>query len=207
MKNIISIEASEWEREPDEKALEKVSKQAAELKDFLQIEEAYKKLIEEGSVLSMGNLARWYEIRPETYGGPDLEQAEFWYHKMIDAGSISVTLPLGCFYLRKRNYEKAREIFTIGMNHGYTPAMCRLAELYIKGWGVEKNLEYAKDILKIAASRGHLRAKFSLGKLMVYLAKKGDKWTIYKGGVIGLIAAIQIRYQMWRNPRSERLKL
>lgn len=200
---MISMEKIEWEREPDKKALEQIG----QLTDFFQIEAAFKKLIEQGSILSMNNLARWYELKPETHGGADLEQAEFWYQKAIDAGSAVVTLAAGNFYRRKKDYEKAHEIYAIGMDRGYTPATARFAELYIKGWGVERNLEYAKDILKIAADRGHLRAKFSLGKLMVYLAKKEDTWTICKGGAIGVAAAIQIRYQMWRNPRSERLKL
>jgi len=99
---MISIERIEWEREPDEKALEQVG----QLTDFFQIEAAFKKLIEQGSILSMNNLARWYELKPEIHGGPDLEQAEFWYQKAIDAGSAVVTLAAGNFYLRKKTMRK-----------------------------------------------------------------------------------------------------
>lgn len=68
------------------------------------------------------------------------------------------------------------------------------------------DFERAKDILKVAAKRGHLWSKLAIGALMVNRAEKKDTWTICKGGVIGVIAGMQIRYQTWRNPRGERLK-
>lgn len=199
-KDTVSMEWQEWNKEPDTVALER----AASIKNFSEAEAAYKLLIDQGSILGMVNLGNWFEFRPKVSGGPDLAQAEFWYRKAIDSGSAVATLPVGYFYLRRKDYEKAREMFSIGMDRGYAPSIARLGDLYVKGIGVEQNYDLAEAFFKRASDLGNLWAKVAVAAMTVSLAR--NSLTKFKGLLMVVIAGLELRFQKWREPRSERLK-
>ncbi|MGX7002461.1 tetratricopeptide repeat protein [Caballeronia sp. KNU42] len=199
-KTKISLEWQEWNKEPDASALA----HAASILSFSEAEAAYRLLIDQGSILSMVNLGSRYEYRSDSDGGPDFAQAEFWYHKAIEAGSAVATLPVGYFYLRRKNYEEAREVFSIGRDRDYAPSILRLGDLYAKGLGVERNYDIAQDFFKQAACRGNLWAK----RTAAVLAFRRSRDIVTRFGWWMLVATsyLEFRYQKWREPRSERLK-
>ncbi|SDR50940.1 tetratricopeptide repeat protein [Paraburkholderia tuberum] len=199
-KKAISQERLEWDLEPDEEGLVKT----ASIADSNERERHIKDLVARGSILSMLNLAHFYEYRRAKNGGPDLVSAEAWYQKAVESGSAVATFNAGYFYLRRKNYEKAREIFSVGMDRGYAPAIVRLADLYVHGLGVEKDYDRAKELYKRAAKNGNLWAKAALGAMTASLAS--SVWVRCKGYVMVALAGIQIRFQKWREPLSERLK-
>lgn len=198
-REIPSIEAAEWDTEPDVAALE-----FAASMNFAEAEIAFKVLIGKGSVLSMANLGHQYEYRPKVQGGPDYEQAEFWYRKAVNSGSAVVTVPFGYFYLRRKNYDRAREVFSIGVERKYAPAFVRLADLYIEGLGVERDYDYARNLLKSASELGNLWAKRALARMDFNIGK--NPMIRIRGLVLCWAADLQFYMKKKRNPRSERLK-
>lgn len=194
-----SMEKKEWGMEPDAAGLE----HAATL-NFSEAEVAYQSLIDRGSVLSMVNLGSQYEFRPKDNGGPDLERSEYWYRRAIDSGSAVATLPVGYFYLRQKRRDKAFEIFSIGVDRGYAPAMVRLAYLYANGIDVEKDDAKADALLRRASKLGNHWAKITLAGR--YMNADGDYLRVVKGIYLLCIAAIPFRFDKKYKPWSERLK-
>ncbi|MEQ5840077.1 hypothetical protein N0A02_11630 [Paraburkholderia acidicola] len=195
----ISIERQEWDREPDDAGLE-----LAATLGYSEAEGAFQSLIAKGSVLAMVNLANVYEFRPEENGGPDFVLAEYWYRKSIDAGSAVSTLPAGYFYLRRKKYKEAQQVFAVGVERGYAPSVLRLAHLYANGLGVEKNDARADELLTQASKLGNLLAKMWLAER--YMSTKGDYLKIAKGLCLICVAAAQYHYERRYRPWSEKLK-
>ncbi|SDR50945.1 tetratricopeptide repeat protein [Paraburkholderia tuberum] len=199
-KGNVSVEWTEWHKEPNTAGLE----QAGAIQDFAGAEAAYKQLINQGSILSMVNLARWYELRPKDDGGADFEQAEIWYQRAIEAGSAVATLPVGYFYLRRKDYEKARSVFLIGKERGYAPSILRLGDLYAKGLGVQQNYDTAQDLFKRAAKMGNIWAKQTVAVLNMRRSKNVVEKIL--GSIMIGLSNLEFKYQNWREPRSEKLK-
>jgi TPR repeat protein len=200
MKKSISRERQEWDLEPDEAALE----ETANIASSADRERHIKDLISKGSILSMLNFAHFYEYRAAEDGGPDLVLAEVWYRKAVEMGSAVATLKAGYFYLRQKNYEKAREIFSVGRDRQYAPSILRLGDLYAKGIGVERNYDTAQELFKQAARRGNLWAKRTVAVLAARRSR--DILTRLGWRMMVLMSYLEFEYVKWREPRSERLK-
>lgn len=193
------LEKDEWNAEPDVSALD----HAATL-DFSAAVDAYVRLIDKGSVLSMTNLGRRYEYRPDGYGGPDFELAEYWYRRAIDSGSAISTLPVGYFYIRRSDYHKAFDVFSIGCKRGYAPSIVRLADFYIKGRVVNKDYGKARLLLERATSLGSLWAKRSLARMYFNIGE--NPLVRVKGLFLWGISDLEFWFEKRRSPGSERLK-
>lgn len=193
-----SFEKKEWSKEPDATALECAMKM-----NHADAEGKYRALVEKGSVLSMINLGHIYEYKKNKDTDLDSKESEFWYKKAVDAGSAIATLHCGYFYIRRKDYEKAREIFSIGAVRGYAPSIVRLANLYIKGYGVDRDYDKAIILLRQASDLGNIWAKLAIATMTVTLA---DSTLIrLKGMFMVFFAGVQFRVQKWRDPKSERL--
>ena len=193
------MEKVEWNREPDAAALEK----AAAL-EFEGAVAEFERLVEHGSVLSMANLGHRYEFRPKAEGGPDFDKAEYWYKRSIDAGSAVATLPVGYFYLRRKDYKNAFEVFSIGLGREYAPSILRLAHLYANGLGVEKNEIKTDQLLLMAGRLGNLWAKAARAER--YMKMDGRNFKIAKGLCLLVIVAVQFRFERKFRPGSEKLR-
>lgn len=198
-KKYISLERVEWDAEPDVEALE----HAATLR-FVEAEGAFKDLIGKGSILSMANLGHQYEYRPHEQGGSNYVQAGFWYRNAIDSGSAIAALPFGYFCLRRKNYDMAREIFSIGSERKYAPAFVRLADLYIDGIGVDRDYDKARNLLENSSRLGNLWAKRALARMDINLGK--NPIIRMRGLIMRFIADTQFYVENKNNQRSERLK-
>jgi TPR repeat protein len=195
----VSVEHGEWEQEPDLAAIER-----AGLLDDPEAEVQYRALIERGSVFSMIRLANIFECRSPDQGGPDFEQAEFWYCRAVDSGSAVATFHCGYFYLRRRNYDKVKDMFAIGMQRHYAPSIGRLAHLYLNGLGVSRDYYKAKILLRQASALGNLWAKRGLARMDFNI---GENVLIRaKGLVMRFVSDLQFYWEKRRDPDSERLK-
>lgn len=194
----ILVESGEWEREPDITAIEN-----AGLLNESEAELQYKILVERGSMFSMLRLAHIFEFRPPERGGPDFKQAEFWYCKAVDSGSAVATFHCGYFYFRRKNYDKAKDMFAIGVERKYAPSMVRLAYHYVHSLGVAKDYIEAKVLLRQANKLGNLWAKRSLARMDFNI---GENLLVRaKGLVMCLVSDLQFYWEKKRHPDSERL--
>ncbi len=196
----ISVESGEWEREPDMTAIESTGL----LDDVVEAEAQYKALVEKGSMFSMIKLAHLFERRPAERGGPDFNQAEFWYCKAVDTGSAVATFHCGYFFYRRKNYDKARDMFSIGRERQYAPSIVRLAHLYLNGIGVNRDYSKARILLTQASSLGNLWAKRALARMDFNIGENG--FVRARGVVMRLVSGLQFFFENRRDPNSERLK-
>lgn len=157
-------------------------------------------LAENGSVLSMIYLGWVYQ----TGKNMDLKKAESWLRRACDKGAKLAIYYLGHFYLKQREYEKAREIFMYGDSSDYTPATYCLAEMYVDGSGVNKQIEKARELLEKATALGHVFAKRSLAKLL--MSGQFGFFNVFRGFFLllgalkdGLVVGI-------KEPSSDRLR-
>lgn len=190
----------ELAREPDADAFLR----AESMSDYESAEETYKALVDRGSVLSMVNLGRLCEQEGNGTKGGNNEQPELWYKRAVDAGSAVATLYYGSFLFRIGAYDRAREIFSVGRSRGYSPSIVRLANLYLKGLGVERDYSKARALLEQAAELGNLWAKVALAAMTVTLGRTAI--VRFKGLLMGIAAGVHLRIERWRDPYSERLK-
>jgi TPR repeat protein len=194
----ISVESDEWEREPDIAAIERAGRL-----DDVEAELEYKALVERGSMFSMLRLAHIFEFRDPQRGGPDFAQAECWYCKAVNSGSAVATLHCGYFYLRRKNHDRARDIFCLGVERKYAPSMVRLAHQYIFGLGVPRDLAEARALLRQASELGNLWAKTGLARMDW---NSGETLLVrMKGLVMCLVSDLQFYCEKRRAPGSERL--
>lgn len=194
----ISVEGREWEREPDIAAIER-----AGLLDESEAELQYKVLVERGSMFSMLRLAHIFEFRPPEQGGPDFKQAEFWYCRAVDSGSAVATFHCGYFYFRRKNYDKAKDMFAMGAEREYAPSIVRLAHHYLFGLGVTQDHPKARNLLGQASELGNLWAKTGLARMDF---NAGENLRVRaKGLAMCLVSDLQFYCEKRRHPDSERL--
>src|SRR5262245_1150397 len=93
-------------------------------------------LADRGSVMSMVYIA--HAIRNGIGTRMDLPQAEAWYRRAADRGSLLALYEVGRIYLEMENYPKAVETFSKGVTKNHAPSMHMLGLMYLEGNGVAK---------------------------------------------------------------------
>jgi TPR repeat protein len=107
------------------------------------------------------------------------EQAAVWFQKGADLGDRASKAALGCFLLNgdpraggakdtARGFTLVREAFA----QGFSPALLRVAECYLRGEGVAKDAAHAVTLLRQATTHGGdaamtARAQFLVGECYV----------------------------------------
>jgi TPR repeat protein len=194
----ISVESREWEREPDIAEIERIA-----LLDDYAAESQYKILVERGSMFSMLRLGNIFEFRHPEQGGPDFTQAEFWYCRAVNFGSAAATFYCGYFYLRRENYDRAKDMFSLGVERKYAPSIIRLAHHYLFGLGVPQDYAKTRILLRQASELGNLWAKTGLARMDFNI---GENLLVrVKGLVMCLVSDLQFHFEKRRTPDSERL--
>lgn len=95
----------------------------------------------------------------------EIEQAEKWYLKAIEKGSISSKCKLAYIYINKwQRYKEGFELLEQAYQLGDTEGTRLLAECYKKGIGTNKNRSKAKSLFKEAADKGDKEAVEELKK-------------------------------------------
>ena len=153
-----------WANEPN---LPELSR-AWELRqrDPVQGLERLKMLAEAGSPMSMVYVGQSYHAGIGT--DKDLVQAEQWFRKAADAGSVRGAYTLGRLYYHQKRYDKAKEAFEFGAVAGYAPAIAFLGRVYYFGQGqTRKDIARAKRLFEDAAAQGDIQARASLARLLI----------------------------------------
>jgi hypothetical protein len=135
---------------------------------------------------------------------PDILQAEELNRQAMAAGQIHGSYEIGRYYFKVKDYEKARDAFSMGADQGFAPSLNMLATMYIRGLGGPKDLRRARDLLESAAPQGHIFAKRNLA----YLLMDGHFgfWQRLRGPFLLLSALIGIFLVAPRHPHSDRLR-
>lgn len=87
------------------------------------------------------------------YSAKDIEKAKMWLEKAVEHDDNEARVYLGRIALEENEYEKAYDCFNTAYDNEYIGAASYLAECYLEGFGVEKNSEKAKELLKVAADQ------------------------------------------------------
>ena len=116
----------EWDLEPDKEGLARTNA-ILNMQDRINYMQT---LIAKGSVLSMLNMAHFYEHLGREFSGPDMASAEKWYKEAVLAGSGIATYELGRFLVRAKRYDEAIDALKIGVERDYAPSIVRLSAFY-----------------------------------------------------------------------------
>jgi uncharacterized protein len=153
----------DWAKEPDMESLTRAHSLLAS--DPGQALTELKALADRGSVMSMLYIANAY--RNGVGSGTDLQQAEEWYRRAMDRGSVLGSYELGRVYYEMENYPKAEKAFRAGESQNYAPSINMLGMMHLGGTGVEQNTGKARDLLERASALGHIFAKRNLAFLLI----------------------------------------
>jgi uncharacterized protein len=189
-----------WNTEPD---LEKLRHSYGMLKtNPSEALHDLRDLADRGSVMSMIYIANAYRNGVGT--NTDLRQAEEWYRRAADGGSILASYELGRVFLERKEYHSAKEAFDIGVSQNYPPSMHMLALMYLRGTGVVRDISKARDLLERAAALGHIFSKRNIG---VLLMKGHFGLSQVPKGVLLLLSALKdALIVVSTDPTSDRLR-
>jgi hypothetical protein len=152
----------DWRTEPDieqfRQAIHDLKKQPQSAREKLTA------LAERGSANSMLRLG-WVYAK-----GIGVEksrsEAERWYRRAVDAGSIEAAYFLGILYFREfGDVRRSVEAFDIAADLQYTPAINRLAVLHLSGNLGKVDLNAAMRYLQKSSDLGNIIAKRHIGFL------------------------------------------
>jgi TPR repeat protein len=133
-----------------------------------------------------------------------LLQAEEWYERAAQGGSVLASYHLGRTYLAKNDYLNAMKAFESGASAGYMPSNRQLGRLYSRGVGVARDLDKARDFFKIASASGYVFAKRDLA----YLLMRGHFGflQILRGAGLFVAAIKDLTVAMLTDPTREKLR-
>jgi TPR repeat protein len=159
----VSVSDMYWKNEPDMTQL----RHAYSLRstDPAQSLAELRALADRGSLASMVYLAEAYTKGLGT--SVDLLQAEEWYKRAAQGGSVLASYHLGRSYLAKNDYLNAMKAFESGALAGYMPSTRQLGGLYLRGTGVERDLNKAREFFERASASGNVFAKRDLAYLLI----------------------------------------
>ncbi|WP_044417131.1 tetratricopeptide repeat protein [Halarcobacter anaerophilus] len=115
-----------------------------------------------------------YDIKQcnkETYSNKDLEE----YNQLIEDGEIQGYNCVGLYYMREKDYKKAKEYFNKGKDKGNIESYTQLGSLYSN---FLNNKEKAIEYYTIAANNGEAKAAHNLGVIYDkrFAYKEALKW-------------------------------
>lgn len=110
----------------------------------------------EGSIASMIILG-WAFSKGEGVRH-DKDEAERWYRRAVDAGSVSASCYLATHLLNNGEVNRAAHWYAYGADRDFTPSMFKLGLLYRQGHGMVRDSEQALELWERAAILGHVYA-------------------------------------------------
>ena len=131
--------------------------------------EEFSYLKDEGDPVAAYYLGRMYHLGQ---GVPQNLGAAASLYRMADSGYyFPAATELGKIMIENNQFNEGIRLLRKAALVGDVEAAHELAELYVEGKGVERNLNYAFAFYKIAALGGHMKAQYQLGKM--YLDGRG----------------------------------
>lgn len=97
----------------------------------------------------------------------DFEHAKFFFENaaLIDQDCYYY---VGLIYYVKKKYTEAKTYFEIAAANGFPMALANLGNLYLEGFGVDKNISKAKEYLNEAAKMNEPNSLLNLGYIYYY---------------------------------------
>ena len=121
------------------------------------LEEA-SRLWREAAALGHGHAMRNLGLDDEDAG--NIDGALEWYHSAIQAGCISACIELGNVYIKREQWDLARQSFRVGADAGDLDSMFWLSAVgYRRG-----DLSDGQEWIKRAAERGHVRSMLEIAR-------------------------------------------
>ncbi len=123
----------------------------------------YKRLAEQGDGEAQASLAEMYF----TGRGVDRDQeaAIQWFRRAAEGGHIASQVHLGMISAQVQKFELSVKWFRMAAEAGDADGMTNLAELYLRGLGLERNAAQALDWFAKAADQGDPAHQLQLGGL------------------------------------------
>lgn len=108
-----------------------------------------------GDVEAPGFLA---SLLLESDDAAEAEEGERMSRDLAEQGNIVACMNLGNHYYRLNRDEEAVRLFRRAADENFAPAVCRLGECYLHGYGVRQNHPAAFSLFRRAAEQGHIPA-------------------------------------------------
>lgn len=141
-------------------------KKAGIKQDFKKAFEWYLKAAKKGNKEAQFNLATFYEYNENTAGiKQDKNKAFYWYLKSAQNGLSRSQYKVGKIYENKENYREAFRWYSEASSLGNLYAKLALANFYMNGIFVKKNIETAIALLRKASKLRNGIAETNLGIL------------------------------------------
>jgi TPR repeat protein len=119
----------------------------------------------------------------------DLIKAEDYYLAAARTGAPIANVLLGHMYLRQRRHQDAFRVTNEAAARGHAPAIHWLGRMYVSAIGVPRDLEHAERLFKLAAAKGHIRAKLAYAALL--MRDRAHPWRFARGTALKIVAFFQ----------------
>ena len=94
-----------------------------------------------------------------------MDEAVRFNRQAVEQGVENAAIGLGIALYLNADYKEATQWLRKGVEMGSSMATAMLGECYYQGWGVEKDLEEAKKLFRVAAEAGNVEAEMRLQEL------------------------------------------
>lgn len=188
-----------WGAEPDLAGLQR-ARAALKSAPNLAIQQL-KSLAEMGSETSMICLGNAY-LRG-TGVEFDIDEAERWYQKAVDRGSIFASHGLGLIKYKKKDFGEAFRLFKIAGEADFGPALRSLGVMYYLGNGVDRNIDSAQKLWEKGSLFGNILCKRDLSRS--YMRLEGGYRKIFRGIFLGIVAFFSFFYILFSNSTDHRI--
>lgn len=132
-----------------------------------------------------------------------IENAIKWLRLSTESGDPMAAFYLGRAYEMNGDAAAAVSLYEWSAEQKFSPGYYRLAELYVAGEGVERNVPRAYALYEQAMELGHLFAKV---KVASFLIRGYNGWVgRIRGAFVLSSAAVAVCIAVILNPESERL--
>ncbi len=110
----------------------------------------------------------------------------YWLTEAAKSGNSEADFLMGTYFCESQDYQTAIKYLKVSASKGFAPAECRLAWLYLNGYGVKRDTSRAYHYYESAAGKGNLWAQ----RQLAYRLVKGEKGIVNR--FVGLYKLIQI---------------
>ena len=147
----------------NKEAISKLADYYVEIKDYSKAFLTVQRFEYFTSAFGYKKLAQFYQkgIGCEV----DMNKAVSYYQKSFDMGEMSSGYYLATFLIKEKQFDKALNYLAIGMSNDYVPAIRLLANMYLNGDGVDKNVEIAINLYLTAIELGDVKSMDALARL------------------------------------------
>jgi TPR repeat protein len=134
--------------------------------------ELYERAAKAGNYVAAYNLAQMYRFGKGI--DPDPVEAERWYRKAAGHGDADAMRQLAHMLVDLGRGGESVFWFKRGAEGGDARCAAALADVYRFGKGVPEDFDAALTWMRSAASRGHLRAEYLIGQMLLERGRKAD---------------------------------